>query len=387
MEPIKSDRTAQRPRRLKRVLIKEELVELTGDHIKAVVLGQLIYWTERVDDFDKYITEERSRMEHEGRTIDVQPLNGWIFKSAEELIEETMIDISPPTMGRHLQKLIDSGYLQCRNNPEHKWDRTKQYRVDMIKLCSDLGHLGYALDGYAFFKMKDATFKMKDGDSNLKDGDFNLKDRTVEFERAIPEITTEIKKDDDTMRNNTRFDSTPNQNVPGGLVDNRDLAPLDDSLVLSDRVLKGQGKNTNSIASSVHFGEVDPYAAVEHRMSKHLSRPYNGQANEYRVLKQLLESGVPIDFVLTGIDYTFSTYTDRGIRSFAYCAEVIKRLWASEMAKQDVVEPIDWLHQSPKAETGERDRKSCQQLRQRTTKKAPAKDERYENFYKLFPND
>ena len=31
------------PRRLKRVVIKEELVELTGDFVKAVLLQQMLY--------------------------------------------------------------------------------------------------------------------------------------------------------------------------------------------------------------------------------------------------------------------------------------------------------------------------------------------------------
>lgn len=35
------------PRKLKRVVIKEELVILTGDHIAALALNQFLYWFER----------------------------------------------------------------------------------------------------------------------------------------------------------------------------------------------------------------------------------------------------------------------------------------------------------------------------------------------------
>lgn len=47
--------------KLKRVVIKEELVALTGDAISALVLNQFIYWSERRHDFDKFIKEERER--------------------------------------------------------------------------------------------------------------------------------------------------------------------------------------------------------------------------------------------------------------------------------------------------------------------------------------
>ena len=41
--------------KLKRVVIKQELVELTGDYRPALILNQFIYWTERMKDTDKYI--------------------------------------------------------------------------------------------------------------------------------------------------------------------------------------------------------------------------------------------------------------------------------------------------------------------------------------------
>lgn len=169
--------------RLKRVVVKQELVELTGDIFNAIILNQLIYWSERVYDFDKLISEERHRMQSEGHTLNMQPTNGWIYKSADELNEETMLGVSPATMGRYIKTLLDKGYLLVRNNPDHKWDRTKQYRVDFVKVCKDLATLGYALDGYPYFTETDPDFILKNGDANLKN-------QTVQNERAIPEITT-----------------------------------------------------------------------------------------------------------------------------------------------------------------------------------------------------
>ena len=45
-------------KKLKRAVIKEELVELTGDFRPALILNQFIYWIERMYDTDKYILEE-----------------------------------------------------------------------------------------------------------------------------------------------------------------------------------------------------------------------------------------------------------------------------------------------------------------------------------------
>ena len=41
------------PKKLKRVVIKEELFALTGDFKEAIILNQFIYWSERIRDFDK----------------------------------------------------------------------------------------------------------------------------------------------------------------------------------------------------------------------------------------------------------------------------------------------------------------------------------------------
>ncbi|GMA59271.1 hypothetical protein GCM10025858_39170 [Alicyclobacillus sacchari] len=41
-------------------------------------------------------------------------------------------------------------------------------------------------------------------------------------------------------------------------------------------------------------------------------------------MKALTACGVPIDFIISGIYYTFIAFADRRPRSFAYCAEVVK---------------------------------------------------------------
>jgi len=177
-------------RKLKRITIKEEFVALTGDPIKAIILNQFIYWSERVADFDEFIAEEKVRAEQSGLSVTMEPTNGWIYKTAEELAEETMLNISQATVLRHVKFLVVNGWLDERNNPVHKWDRTKQYRVNLLKIHKDLVEIGYTLQDYKielpFFKMKNASFEMKNGISKMEN-------RTLQNEKAIPEITTENK--------------------------------------------------------------------------------------------------------------------------------------------------------------------------------------------------
>ena len=64
--------------RLKRVVIKEELVALTGKIDDAVVLNQFIYWSQRVKDFDKMIEEEKRIAEYNGSELKINYRTGWI---------------------------------------------------------------------------------------------------------------------------------------------------------------------------------------------------------------------------------------------------------------------------------------------------------------------
>ena len=133
---------------LKRVVIKEELVELTGDYRPAIILNQFIYWTERMKDTDKYIQEETERALKEDIEINIESSKGWIYKTSEELNEEIMLNMSNATIRKYIKQLIEKGYIQERRNPKYKWDKTMQYRVDIYKIQLDLAKLGYALEGY-----------------------------------------------------------------------------------------------------------------------------------------------------------------------------------------------------------------------------------------------
>ncbi|MGG3284546.1 hypothetical protein [Paenibacillus solani] len=172
----KNDMDYIRPKKLKRAIIKEELVILTGDFAKALILNQFIYWSERVEDHDRLITEESDRMKVNGINNPMQKQYGWIYKKAEELSDELMLGMSPQTIRRHLKHLVDNGWLSERRNPNYSWDKTLQYRVDFIKIMIDLNKIGYHLEKYeALNRLLQAEIqigasKNQIGDSNLQNG-------------------------------------------------------------------------------------------------------------------------------------------------------------------------------------------------------------------------
>ena len=128
-------------------LIRKEFVDLTGDHFSAVILNQLLYWTLRVKDFDLFLEEERvlasSLIKNKRNSEQEKSFNhGWIYKTAHDLIEETMLGISHPTMRKYLKLLVDQGWVNERPHPLDKWKKTIQYRINVRRLQEDLIAIG-----------------------------------------------------------------------------------------------------------------------------------------------------------------------------------------------------------------------------------------------------
>lgn len=155
-------------RRLNRVVLREEFVALvnaycheppkkkvSAPYITAILLSQLLYWETRCRDYDSFRIEEHERLERfaQGRELRneaQQPpvlTHGWIYKSAQELSEETMLGLADSTILLHLRRLLSIGVLEKRNNPNYHWDRRIQYRVNTIRLRQLLFAIGYNLEG------------------------------------------------------------------------------------------------------------------------------------------------------------------------------------------------------------------------------------------------
>ncbi len=126
------------------ILIREELITLTGDPHTAAILGQFLSWCQRVPDFDLYIEEEK-KLSSKSQYLK----HGWFRKTIQNFMEETMLCVSIMTFHRYLNFLVDRGWVQIRTNPQNSLDRTTQYRVNLRKVCSDLQEQGYTPPGFA----------------------------------------------------------------------------------------------------------------------------------------------------------------------------------------------------------------------------------------------
>lgn len=129
------------------VVLRQPLIMLTGDFKKALLLSQLLYWSERVRNAMELIEEERARFQcGEKQSPDVASLQyGWIYKKAEELAEEVMIGMGAKAVRDHLKYMVSKGWLFERRNPKDRMDRTLQYRVNLVRIHHDLAQLGYVL--------------------------------------------------------------------------------------------------------------------------------------------------------------------------------------------------------------------------------------------------
>lgn len=141
--------------RLKSIPVKEEFqVLFEGDVYKSMVMQQMLYWTDRVDDFDKFIEEERMRSTKSNpkrEPSNMELSHGWIFKSAVQLCEEFfMLPNKQETLRRCLNELYEDGYLDRRNNPNDAFDKVYQYKVKLPFLRDQLLKVGYILQGYKF---------------------------------------------------------------------------------------------------------------------------------------------------------------------------------------------------------------------------------------------
>jgi len=204
------------PRKLKRATIKEELVALTNDAIDALLLNHFLRCQAMARHVERYIEEERARFNAHGERLNMPPTEGWFYKKSDEMSEETMLGLSRSNMRARIAKLVEPGWIEERDNPFQKWDKTKQYRVNIRKLDADLRELGYHLDGWLIeqiaptkqrgsrSKSRSSEIESRDSDSESRDsvtesgdsdseyGDSDLGPSEFQDRTAIPSSTTSI---------------------------------------------------------------------------------------------------------------------------------------------------------------------------------------------------
>ncbi|WP_368492882.1 hypothetical protein AB4J90_17385 [Geobacillus thermodenitrificans] len=182
---------------LKIAVLREEFTVLTDHYIQALALNQFVYWENRTKDAKLYREEEKQRFNNENESNKELPQYGWIYKTAEELAKEILLDVHPTTVRRHLKVLEEKGYLFKRTNSRLKWDRTYQYRVNLVKVVKELERLGYSLKGYEWLTAGQDNKKPpsdKDNSSNKENAGSRMhNDGSKVFDAgAIPKTTTEI---------------------------------------------------------------------------------------------------------------------------------------------------------------------------------------------------
>lgn len=178
---------------LKRVVIKEELVALTGDITKSIVLNQLIYWSERVRDVSAYKKQENARrlamMGYEfdfDKDLLTDLQYGWIYKSAQEMADEIMMSGSRVMVSRIFKEFEKNGWVISRRNPKNKMDKTKQYRVDIVQIQKDLYELGYNLEGYPLYEPANKSEEMdRDSAIDYENSSENVQPHNVQNEHSI----------------------------------------------------------------------------------------------------------------------------------------------------------------------------------------------------------
>jgi hypothetical protein len=204
---------------LKIAVLREEFSMITSHPIQALALNQFVYWENRTKDAELFREEERQRFindihskqdsTYEGRTNN-DPKYGWIYKTAKELGKEMLLAAHETTIRRHLNSLEEKGYLFRRPNPRYKWDKTYQYRVNLVKIVKDLEGLGYPNKDYRWLTSEeddknvledqDNSLYEENAGSSMQNGDSKMLDAD-----AIPEITpklTSIQNDEEESRLN-----------------------------------------------------------------------------------------------------------------------------------------------------------------------------------------
>lgn len=170
--------------RIKKAVIREDLLSITNDYRKAIILNQFIYWSERVSDADKFIKKENEIAKNNGEE-ERELFYGWIYKTAEELADEVMLGLSASQIRRYISDLVDMGYISKRNNPKYKWDRTLQYRVNLVNIAKDLKKNGYPLSDYRIEIPENEKFNAHECAINNEP----MENQTQAGDEAIPKST------------------------------------------------------------------------------------------------------------------------------------------------------------------------------------------------------
>jgi len=105
-------------------IIRKDLLAITGNKTQAILLNQLLYWSERTRDRIPYEQEEMLR----AGGHDTGLTHGWIHRTMAQLGEELFM--CSKTVARNIAQLMKTGIIAAKKSTLNKWDNTTLYRVD-----------------------------------------------------------------------------------------------------------------------------------------------------------------------------------------------------------------------------------------------------------------
>ncbi len=129
------------PVRAPMVIVRSEyLTVCEGKHCAAALLNHFEHLTNSKLDEAEQVKIRNQIAAKQG--LPQLTLDGlWIYKTQTELKAELLGMFTEKTIREHLKWLQEKGFLYRRNNPNKKWDRTIQYRLDIEKVNSVIASL------------------------------------------------------------------------------------------------------------------------------------------------------------------------------------------------------------------------------------------------------
>lgn len=103
------------------VMLRNEYLEITGNHCAAKILAIFEFWT--------------NKLQFMGKARD------WIYKTLNSLHQELMGEHGTHTIRKALGILENLGFISRRHNPHIKYDRTWQYKLEVENIQKALDNL------------------------------------------------------------------------------------------------------------------------------------------------------------------------------------------------------------------------------------------------------
>lgn len=137
--------------KLERIILKEELVALTGHSYTALILEFLMKKCSQKEDFRDYLLEERKRVAEGNLESAENLLFGWLDQTVMVKQLGGLLKLDDGLLNKYTELLYKNCWLQERNSQSLKGDSytsAAQWRVDLVRILKNLLSMGYILQDY-----------------------------------------------------------------------------------------------------------------------------------------------------------------------------------------------------------------------------------------------